>query len=66
MEDVISLTPKQIKGLVFHLNGALWSEEVHSNNDNPIVTEWLLDKVVRFYNNPNIFDSVEEREGEGR
>ena len=42
MEDIISLTPKQVKGLVWHLNEELYRLQVHCNNDSCIITERLL------------------------
>ena len=64
MKDVISLTPKQIKGLVYHLNEELYRQELHGDNDRRIVTEGLLNGCVNCYNNPNIPDSIEEQEKE--
>jgi hypothetical protein len=62
MEDLISLTPQQIKGLVYHLNEGLYRQAVHGDNWNRIVTEGLLNGCVNFYNSPSIPDSIEERE----
>ena len=62
MEDVISLTSKQIQGIVYHLNEELYRQEVHGDNWRRIVTEGLLNGCVNFYNSPNIPDSIEEQE----
>ena len=62
MEDAISLTSEQIKGLVYHLNEGLYRQEVHGDNWRRIVTEGLLNGCVNFYNSPNIPDSIEEQE----
>ena len=62
MEDIISLTPKQVKALVYHLNEGLYRQQIHSDNDRRIVTEGLLNTCVNFYNSPDIPDSVEEQE----
>ena len=64
MEDVISLTPKQIKGLVYHLNEELYRQYVHGDNQDRIISEKLLNGCVNFYNSPNIPDSIEEQEQE--
>ena len=64
MEDVISLTPKQIKGLVYHLNEELYRQELHGDNDRRIVTEGLLNGCVNFYNSPILPNSIEESEKE--
>ena len=66
MEDIISLTPKQVKGLVWHLNEELYRQQVHGNNDSRIITERLLELSVNFYNNTNIASSFEEQEKEQR
>jgi len=63
-EDVVSLTPKQIKGLVYHLNEELYRQYVHGDNQDRIISEKLLNGCVNFYNNPNIPDSIEEQEKE--
>jgi hypothetical protein len=63
-EDVISLTPKQIKGLVYHLNEELYRQYVHGDNQDRIISEKLLNGCVNFYNSPNIPDSIEEQEQE--
>ena len=42
MEDVISLTPKQIQGLVYHLNEELYLQYVHGDNQDRIISEKLL------------------------
>jgi len=63
-EDVISLTPKQIKGLVYHLNEELYRQYVHGDNQDRIISEKLLNGCVNFYNSPNIPDSIEESEKE--
>ena len=62
MEDIISLTPKQLKGLVWHLNEELYRQQVHSDNDGRIVTERTLDTCINCYNSPNIASSFEEQE----
>ena len=64
MEDVISLTPKQIKGLVYHLNEELYRQYVHGDNQDRIISEKLLNGCVNFYNSPNIPNSIEESEKE--
>ena len=66
MEDIISLTPKQLRGLVWHLNEELYRQQVHGNNDSRIVTEHTLDTCIRCYNNPNIASSFEEQDKEQR
>ena len=63
-EDVVSLTPKQIKGLVYHLNEELYRQYVHGDNQDRIISEKLLNGCVNFYNSPNIPDSIEESEKE--
>jgi len=62
MEDLISLTPQQIKGLVYHLNEELYRQYVHGDNPGRIINEGLLNGCVNFYNSPSIPDSIEERE----
>ena len=62
MEDIISLTPKQLKGLVYHLNEELYRQTVHGDNHRRIVTERILNMCVNCYNSPNMVDSVEEEE----
>ena len=62
MEDIISLTPKQLKGLVWHLNEELYRQQVHGNNDSRIITEDLVDTCINCYNSPNIASSFEEQE----
>ena len=64
MEDVISLTPKQLKGLVWHLNEELYLQQVHGNNDRRIVTEHTLATCINCYNNPDIASSFEEQDKE--
>ena len=64
MEDVISLTPKQLKGLVYHLNEELYRYSVHNDDSRRIVTERILNMCVNCYNSPNMVDSVEEQEKE--
>ena len=64
MEDVISLTPKQLKGLVYHLNEELYRQSVHGENDRRIITERILNMCVNCYNSPNMVDSLEEQEKE--
>ena len=64
MEDVISLTSKQIQGIVYHLNEELYRQYVHGDNQDRIISEKLLNGCVNFYNNPNIPDSIEEQEKE--
>ena len=66
MEDIISLTPKQVKGLVWHLNEELYRQQVHGNNDSHIITERLLELCVNCYNNTNIASSFEEQDREQR
>jgi hypothetical protein len=66
MEDIISLTPKQVKGLVWHLNEELYRQQVHGGNDSRIITERLLELCVNCYNNTNIASSFEEQEREQR
>ena len=66
MEDIISLTPKQLRGLVWHLNEELYRQQVHGNNDSRIVTEHTLDTCIGCYNNPNIASSFEEQDREQR
>ena len=66
MEDIISLTPKQVKGLVWHLNEELYRQQVHGNNDSRIITERLLELCVNCYNNTNIASSFEEQDKEQR
>ena len=66
MEDIISLTPKQVKGLVWHLNEELYRQQVHGNNDSCIITERLLELCVNCYNNINIASSFEEQDREQR
>ena len=66
MEDIISLTPKQLKGLVWHLNEELYRQQVHSDNDGRIVTERTLDTCINCYNSPNIPSSFEEQDREQR
>lgn len=66
MEDIISLTPKQVKGLVWHLNEELYRQQVHGNNDSRIITERLLELCVNCYNNTNIASSFEEQDREQR
>ena len=62
MEDVISLTSEQIRGLVYHLNEGLYRQALHGDNQGRIVTEGLLNGCINFYNSPNIPDSIEEQE----
>ena len=64
MEDVISLTPKQIKGLVYHLNEELYRQYVHGDNQDRIISEKLLNGCVNFYNSPILPNSIEESEKE--
>ena len=66
MEDIISLTPKQVKGLVWHLNEELYRQQVHGNNDNRIITERVLELCVNCYNNTNIASSFEEQDRKQR
>ena len=63
-EDVVSLTPKQIKGLVYHLNEELYRQYVHGDNQDRIISEKLLNGCVNFYNNPILPNSIEEQEKE--
>jgi len=62
MEDVVSLTSQQIKGLVYHLNEGLYRQALHGDNQRRIVTEGLLNGCVNFYNSPTIPNSIEEQE----
>ena len=62
MEDIISLTPKQLSGLVWHLNEELYRQSVHGENDRRIITEDLVDTCINCYNSPNIASSFEEQE----
>ena len=64
MEDVISLTPKQLKGLVYHLNEELYRYSVHNDDSRRIVTERILNMCINCYNSPNMVNSVEEQEKE--
>ena len=66
MEDIISLTPKQVKGLVWHLNEELYRQQVHGGNDSRIITERLVELCVNCYNNTNIASSFEEQDREQR
>jgi len=61
MEDIIRLTPKQLSGLVYHLNEHLYREQVHGDGDHRI-TERILNSCVNYYNSPTIPDSIEEQE----
>ena len=54
MEDVISLTPKQLSGLVYHLNEELYRYSVHNDDSRRIVTTRILNMCVNCYNSPNI------------
>ena len=64
MEDIISLTPKQLRGLVWHLNEELYRYSVHNDDSRRIVTERILNMCINCYNSPNMVDSVEEQEKE--
>ena len=64
MEDVISLTSKQIQGIVYHLNEELYRQYVHGDNQDRIISEKLLNGCVNCYNDPDIPDSIEEQEKE--
>ena len=64
MEDIINLTPQQIKGLVYHLNEELYRQYVHGDNQDRIISEKLLNGCVNFYNSPNIPNDFEEQEKE--
>ena len=64
MEDVISLTPKQLKGLVYHLNEELYRYSLQNDDSRRIVTERILNMCINCYNSPNMVDSVEEQEKE--
>ena len=66
MEDIISLTPKQVKGLVWHLNEELYRQQVHGGNDSRIITDRLVELCVNCYNNTNIASSFEEQDKEQR
>ena len=48
MEDVISLTPKQLSGLVYHLNEELYRYSVHNDDSRRIVTERILNMCVNY------------------
>ena len=61
MEDIISLTPKQLKGLVWHLNEELYRQQV-LGLEGRIITEGLVDTCINCYNSPNIVSSFEEQE----
>jgi hypothetical protein len=65
MEDIISLTPKQVKGLVWHLNEELYRQQV-LGLEGRIITERLVELCVNCYNNTNIASSFEEQDGEQR
>ena len=62
MEDVISLTPQQIKGLVYHLNEEFYRQYIQGKNPDRIASEKLLNGCINFYNSPNIPNSIEEQE----
>ena len=64
MEDIISLTPKQLSGLVYHLNEELYRYSVHNDDSRRIVTTRILNMCINCYNSPNMVDSVEEQEKE--
>ena len=64
MEDVISLTSKQIQGIVYHLNEELYRQYVHGDNQDRIISEKLLNGCVNFYNSPILPNSIEESEKE--
>ena len=64
MEDIISLTPKQLKGLVYHLNEELYRYSVHNDDSRRIVTTRILNMCINCYNSPNMVDSIEEQEKE--
>ena len=66
MEDIISLTPKQLSGLVYHLNEELYRYSVHNDDSRRIVTERILNMCINCYNSPNLVNSVEEQEKEQR
>ena len=61
MEDIISLTPKQVKGLVWHLNEELYRQQI-LGLEGRIITEGLVDTCINCYNSPNIASSFEEQE----
>jgi hypothetical protein len=61
MEDIISLTPKQLTGLVWHLNEELARQQVHGDNDRRIIDERTLDFCINCYNSPNIPSSFDEQ-----
>ena len=61
MEDIISLTPKQVKGLTWHLNEELYRQQV-LGLEGRIITEGLVDTCINCYNSPNIVSSFEEQE----
>jgi hypothetical protein len=64
MEDLISLTPKQVKGLVYHLNEEFYRQYIQGKNTGRIASEKLLNGCINFYNSPNIPNSIEEQEKE--
>ena len=64
MKDLISLTSKQIQGIVYHLNEEVYRQSVHGDDQLGIVNESLLKGCVNFYNSPDIPNSIEEREKE--
>ena len=61
MEDVISLTPKQLRGLVWHLNEELYRQQVHGNNDSRIITDRLVELCVNCFNNTNLLLPLKSR-----
>jgi hypothetical protein len=62
MEDIINLTSKQIRGLMYHLNEATHLQQVHGRTHDRVITEGILTGAICSYNSPNIPDSIEEEE----
>jgi hypothetical protein len=63
MEDIISLTPKQLSGIVYHLNEELYRQSVYEQSGSRrIITVPLLNGCINCYNNPKIFNSAEEHD----
>ena len=62
MEDIINLTSKQIRGLMYHLNEATHLQQVHGRTHDRVITEGILTGAICSYNSPSIPDSIEEEE----
>ena len=63
MEDIIYLTSKQIRGLMYHLNESTYRQQVYGRKPHDrTITEGILAGAIYSYNSPNIPDSIEERE----